>query len=294
MTGYGSGHALLVTEEGRETEGRVEVDLRTVNHRFLDVRVRLPPALQEHVAVIEERVGKRLQRGRVEVALRIEGAPESTPILDVERARSALEQLASLRDVIAPGEPVPLALLSTVPDLFRTDPRANGPARACVLEALDAACNDVDAMRLREGRALARDLSSRLERIRAKLAQIRVHVPTIVEAHRDRLRERLEKLLGDRPIALDEPRLEQEVALYADRTDVAEEVARLASHCNQFDEIMQGTGPTHGRKLDFLLQEMSREVNTIGAKVQEPEVTRMVVELKADIERMREQVQNVM
>ena len=104
----------------------------------------------------------------------------------------------------------------------------------------------------------------------------------------------LEKLLADRDLELDQGRLEHEVALFAERTDVAEELARLTSHCDQFVELMQSTGPSHGRKLDFLLQEMAREVNTLGAKTPEVEVTRSVVELKADVERMREQVQNVL
>ncbi len=108
------------------------------------------------------------------------------------------------------------------------------------------------------------------------------------------MRERIRKLLDEQGMSLDEGRLEHEVAVYADKADVAEELARLRSHCDQFVDLMQSTGPTHGRKLDFLLQEMAREVNTIGSKISDADITRLVVEMKADVERMREQAQNIL
>ncbi len=294
MTGYGAGAAPYRDDDGNVVSGvQIEADIRTVNHRFLDVRVRTSSQLQDHIAAIEELVRKRAKRGRIEVNVRVEGAVSARPTLDNERARAAFEQLQALRDELAPGEAVPLSLLSTVPDLFCCD-SARHASRAAVLEAVGKACDDVDAMRLREGHSLTQDLAGRIEAIRAKMAQVRLSMPQLLANHQRRLKQRLEKLLGDSGARVDTMRLEQEVALLADKTDVAEELQRLGCHCDQFDEIMKGTGPAHGRKLDFLLQEMGREVNTIGSKVQEPDVTRMVVELKADVERMREQVQNVM
>ena len=292
MTGYGSGDARTSVDDAPV---RLVVDMRAVNHRFLDCRVRLPAPLAEHTAAVEALLRKRLRRGRVEVMARVEGRVERAPTLDEALARSAYQQLQALRDELAPGEPLPLSLLSSVPGLFTPGGPADGEAlRESLLEATAEACDALDAMRLREGKALTQDLSTRLESIRAKLAQVRVLCPTVVAAQRQRLRERLEKLLADRDLELDQGRLEHEVALFAERTDVAEELARLTSHCDQFVELMQSTGPSHGRKLDFLLQEMAREVNTLGAKTPEVEVTRSVVELKADVERMREQVQNVL
>lgn len=292
MTGYGSGEATL-SIDGAEV--RLRVDARALNHRFIDVRFRAPAALSQHAPAAEELVRKRLARGRVEVTVLTEGRVEAPPRLDRVVAREALAQLRALRDEVAPDAEVPLGLLASVPGLFSAPAPARDEAlEGALLEACGAACDALDAMRLREGRALAEELGRRLEAIRAKLAQVAVLCPQVVEAHRVRLRERLDRLLAERDLPLDQTRLEHEIALFADRTDVAEEVARLRSHCNQFSELMQGAGPMHGRKLDFLLQEMGREVNTLGAKTPQLEITRMVVEMKADLERMREQIQNVL
>lgn len=299
MTGYGSGEAHV------EIDGspiRLLVSMRAVNHRFLDARVRVPSAMNDHGAALEELVRKRLARGRVEVSVRTEGRLERPPQLDMELARAALAQLKSLRDEVAPDDPVPLAILSNVPGLFTPAAPPDGTALGkALLEAGAKACDDLDAMRVREGKTLAQDLGRRLESIRAKLAQLAMLCPSVVETHRARLYEKIDRILSSRvdghaekPIPIDESRLEHEIALYAEKTDVAEEVTRLRSHCDQFSELMQSTGPVHGRKLDFLLQEMGREVNTLGAKTPDIEITRVVVELKADVERMREQVQNVL
>lgn len=288
MTGYGSGEADLGT-------GRLLVELRAVNHRFLDVRLRLPTELADHAAVVEELVRKRLDRGRIEVMSRQEGTGRPAPALDVARAKAMYTQLCELRDELNPDEPVPLSLLASVPDLFVT--RGGPPPdelRRALLAAAGSACKSLDVMRDREGEALADDLSGRLERLRAHLAQVRGFCPKVVESHRQRLRERLERLLVERAVDLDPGRLEHEVALFADKSDVAEEVARLAAHCDQFGELMQEASGLVGRRLDFLLQEMAREANTLGSKSPEVEMTRLVIELKADVERMREQVQNVL
>ncbi len=292
MTGYGSGEA-TVSIDGSEV--RLRVHARAVNHRFIDVRLRAPTAMSQQVPAAEELVRRRLARGRVEVTALTEGRIEALPRLDQAIARATLTQLRALRDEVAPEAEIPLGLLASVPGLFI----APGPAQdealgGALLEACDAACDAVDAMRLREGRALAEELGRRLEAIRAKLAHVAVLCPQVVQAHRTRLQGRLERLLAERDIPLDHTRLEHEVALFAERTDVAEEVARLRSHCDQFSELMQAATPMHGRKLDFLLQEMGREVNTLGAKTPQVEITRMVVDMKADLERMREQVQNVL
>lgn len=292
MTGYGSGEAHV------EIDGspvRILVSMRAVNHRFLDARVRVPSAMNDHAAALEELVRKRLARGRIEVTVRTEGRLERPPQLDMELARASLAQLKSLRDEVAPDDPVPLGLLNNVPGLFAPAAPPDGSALGKVLlEAGANACDDLDAMRVREGKTLAQDLGRRLESIRAKLAQLAMLCPTVVDTHRARLYEKIDRILTEKQVPIDESRLEHEIALYAEKTDVAEEVTRLRSHCDQFSELMQSTGPVHGRKLDFLLQEMGREVNTLGAKTPDIEITRVVVELKADVERMREQVQNVL
>lgn len=288
MTGYGSGHAPL-------GEGRVGIEIRALNHRYLDARVRLPHELLDQTAVVEEIVRARLERGRIEVSGRLEGAALGLPTLDRDRARAAFVQLSALRDDLRPEEPVPLGLLSCVPDLFGVPP---GPPademRDAVRSATLAACAELEAMRSREGEALAQDLFRQVEEMDGYIGTIRERIPTTVEAYRDRLRERIRRLVQDTEVELDPGRLEHEVALFADRSDVAEELARLASHGAQFRDLVAQGEALVGRRLDFLLQEMAREANTIGSKTQDVGTTRLVVELKATIGRMREQVQNVL
>lgn len=271
------------------------IDLRSVNHRYLDLRVRMPAPLLDHTATVEEVVRAKLDRGRVEAAVRLEGGFAAAPTLDVDRARAAFRQLCALRDDLRPGEPVPLSLLSCVPDLFVVDAGpASDEVRVAVVRATEAACAALESMRAREGEALAEDLRSHLRQLRAHLDRVRSECPRAVDRHRERLRERLERLLAEAELPLDSARLEHEVALFADRSDVAEEVSRLAAHCDQFEELMTSGDAAVGRKLGFLLQEMAREANTLGSKSPDVDLVRLVVELKTDVERMREQIQNVL
>ena len=294
MTGFGSGTVEVPGREGRVA--RVQVDLRAVNHRFVDIHARLPVELQQFQAPVEELIRSRVARGRIEVQLRIEGVVDSPPQLDVDRAREAYEQLRTLRDAIAPEEAVPLQLLVSVPGLFRPGARATDDAtlREGLLSVVEEALQGLESMRLREGRSIAQDLSHVLENLRARIAQLRVLSPRVSAAYRARLKDRLDVLLAGTAHGLDDGRLEQEVAIFADRADVSEELSRLGSHCDQFGEIMLASGPSHGRKLEFLLQEMGREVNTLGAKVPDAEIRKIVVAMKSDLEKMREQAANVL
>jgi uncharacterized protein (TIGR00255 family) len=287
MTGYGSGEAPL-------DQGRLVVEIRSVNHRFLDVRLRLASPLLDHAQVAEDVARRELERGRVELSARVEGESGQTVVLDRGRAQSAFEQLAALRDELRPDEPVPLSLLQTVPDLFVTTGRLpEQTVREALRTATEQACEGVARMREREGRALAGELEQHVQRVDAHVEALREHVPASVEAYRRKLRERIERLLRDQDVRLDSGRVEHEVALFADRVDVDEELARLAAHAHQFREIMNGGTGLLGRRLDFLLQEMAREANTVGSKTADAETAQQVVDLKAEVERMREQVQNV-
>jgi len=288
MTGHGAAEAPLGA-------GRVAIEVRAINHRYLDVRVRLPSQLAEHAASIESRVRKSLRRGRVEVHGRVEGDVVGPPRLDVARAKSAFEQLCALRDDLRPDEPVPLSLLSSVPDLFVADaPRVTSEVSDALHGATDDACAQVWSMRAAEGAALAKDIESNLDALLAQLASVGARTDAVVDGYRDRLRERIERLLSGTEVALDEGRLEHEVALLADRADIAEELTRLRSHAEQLRALIHAEDDTAGKRLDFLLQEMSRETNTIGAKSSDAELARAVIEMKAAISRMREQAQNVL
>ncbi|MDH5492009.1 MAG: YicC family protein [Myxococcales bacterium] len=287
MTGYGAGEA---TFDG----GRVRAELRAVNHRFLDLRLRVPPTLSPLAQELEERLRAGLVRGRVEASLRALGGSLSDIRLDMGRARSLLAQLGELRDEFASDAPIPLSVLGAVPDLF-------GATRDLDLEtirpplesALDGALGALDAMRLREGEALARDLEEHLLEARTIVERLASAAPHQLEAHHARLRDRLARLLEGTGLEPDGGRLEEELARLAERSDVSEELVRLRSHCEHFSELLRGEGP-HGRKLDFLLQELAREANTLGAKTPDPGLIRDVIELKATLEKMREQTQNVL
>lgn len=294
MTGFGVGDSPFAAGRGGESPlGKLSVEIRAVNHRYLDVRVRAPNQLPDLGAVAEAIARERLTRGRFDVTVRVEGAALGAMTIDRDRARSVLAALRELRDEVAPQADVPLALLSAVPDLFVPSLAQQGDeVRLALVAAFDAAVTSLDAMRLREGAALAEDLGRRLATVRRLSARVSERAPLVLESYRKRLRDRAEKLRLASDVELDSGRLEQEVALFADRIDIAEELTRLDSHTDHFTSLLASQDAV-GRRLDFLLQEMAREANTIGAKSQDVTVAHAVVELKAEIERMREQVQNV-
>jgi uncharacterized protein (TIGR00255 family) len=225
--------------------------------------------------------------------VRVDGGVFGAMVIDQDRARSVFSALSALRDELSPKSEIPLSLLAAVPDLFVPSVEREGPAlNVALTSAFEAALKSLDAMRLREGLAIADDLIRRLSTIRRLMQNVTGRSPGIVDAYKKRLKERAERLRAATDVEIDAARLEQELALYADRVDIAEELTRLESHCAHFACLLESTDSI-GRRLDFLLQEMAREANTIGSKSQDVAIAHAVVELKAEIERMREQVQNV-
>jgi uncharacterized protein (TIGR00255 family) len=182
-----------------------------------------------------------------------------------------------------------------VPDLFVTNREIDEDAlNAALTEAAEAACDAVMTMRDKEGAALAAELGRRLHELGESISALQAALPDLIDSRRARLRDRLDALLADTKITLEPGRLEQEIAILADRSDVTEELVRLQSHQNQMLELTENSNAPVGKRIDFLLQEMSREANTIGSKVQDGTVTPHVIALKACIEQMREQAQNVL
>jgi uncharacterized protein (TIGR00255 family) len=285
MTGFGTGEAEL-------GPGKLLLDARSVNHRYLDLRVRLPQEFADQALYVEQRARERLARGRFDLAVRYEG-PLLLPKLDLDRARSVYRDFARLRDELAPGSELPVTALFAMPGLF-TAPQTFDPGavQAALAQAFDGAIRSLNEMRRREGAALGTEIAARLATCRAKVAHIRERLPEVVRAYEARVRARVAHLLADVGASLAPGRIEAEVVLLADKSDVTEELVRLESHFAQLETLLAGTEPS-GRRLDFLLQEMAREANTIGAKCQEAELGHEVIELKSEIERMREQVQNV-
>jgi uncharacterized protein (TIGR00255 family) len=287
MTGFGTGEAPFGT-------GKLSVEVRGVNHRFLDVRVRTPREMTELAPYVEQLAREKLTRGRFEIGVRVEGMQLGATVLDRERARAMYQQFCELRDELAPGAEVPLSILATIPDLFvPTVERELEALREALRRAFEASVKSLDEMRQREGAALSVDLIKRLETVRRIAAVVALRAPDVVDVHRRRLKERAERLrISAEIVGVDQGRLEQEIALFAERVDVAEELTRLDSHCAQFSGLL-ASGEAIGRRLDFLLQEMAREANTVGAKSPDAQIAHAIVEVKAEIERMREQVQNV-
>lgn len=288
MTGYGRGHAPL-------GPAQFVVEVRAVNHRFLDLRVRADSELSGETAMIEEYVRKHVGRGRVDVAARLDGKLHGALALDRERARAAFAALCALRDELAPTDPVPLTLLSGVPGLFSEAGAPDADARALAArQAVRSACEALVRMRKTEGEALRVDLLGRTRKLADHVAALKLTAADQSERTRDKLKQRLARLIEGSERMLDPGRLELEVALLADRADVSEELTRLASHVAQLDALLTRDEPEPiGRKLEFILQELGREANTAGAKVADAAAGQHILEIKAELERMREQVQNV-
>jgi uncharacterized protein (TIGR00255 family) len=295
MTGFGVGNAPL-------GGGRIAVEARAVNGRFLDVRVRVSQDLADLAPMIETEARARLSRGRCDVGVRAEGAVFDAPVIDKARARAAYRALVELRDDLVPGAEVPFSMLSALPDLFSPSrAAASEDCEKAVRAALASALDDLELMRKKEGRAIADDLARRLATVRELARGIAGRAPELLEIQARKFKERLSRMtavVADSPgahpsdLAIDPMRIEQEIALLLERSDISEELTRLASHVEQMVAYIPDQEPV-GRRLDFLLQEMAREINTIGAKSQDLRIAHLVIELKAEIERMREQVQNV-
>jgi uncharacterized protein (TIGR00255 family) len=294
MTGFGVGEATLAGSHEAPAGGdKVTIEIRAVNHRFLDVRVRAPSQLPDLANVVESFARERLSRGRFDISVRVDSLVLGAMVIDRDRARSVFSALTALRDELAPNADVPLSLLGSVPDLFVPSIEREGQTlNEALVAAFDAALRSLDKMRLREGVSLAEDLVRRLTTVRRLMEAVTGRAPVVVEFYKKRLKERAERLRLASDVEVDPGRLEQEIALFADRIDVAEELTRLEGHCAHLESLLL-SAESVGRRLDFLLQEMAREANTIGSKSQDLAIAHAVVELKAEIERMREQVQNV-
>lgn len=285
MTGFGVGSAPF-------GEGRLSLEVRALNHRYQDVRVRMPTDLADQAFFMEQLARSRLGRGRYDIAVRIEGSSMAAPRLSAERLKALYFALRELRDEIAPGTELPVSALLAIPSVFEVQAIDADAARQAIEQALAGAADRLAAMRLEEGRALTAELSARLEQARALKVRLEAGAGELVEHQRRRLRERIEKLLHGVEATIDPTRLEAELAIVADKSDITEELVRLGSHFDQIEALFSST-ESIGRRLDFLLQEVGREVNTIGSKCQHATVSHLVVEMKAEVERMREQVQNV-
>lgn len=290
MTGYGQASADLET-------ARLSVELRTVNHRYADLRLRLPQELAASEREVRRKVLSRVQRGRVELNVNVEplGGGPSRPQLNHALLNEVLEAVTTLRDRFRIKGAADLGTLLTVPAMFRTGPVElawDETAQAAFDRALGEALELLDRDRCREGEHLRGELRERLASMLALAKTLRERASAVPRLLRDRLLERLQALGPG--VELDPARVAQEAVLLADRADVTEELVRLDGHLSQAGALIEQTdGQPVGKRLDFLLQEIQRETNTINSKSSDLDLSRTALALKAEIEKFREQVQNL-
>jgi uncharacterized protein (TIGR00255 family) len=287
MTGYGSAD---LEHQGQ----RLSAEIRSVNHRFCEVSVRAPRLVSLYEDRIRSLIQERFSRGKFNLSITWSGGGEDGGELRLNQAVADryVALLHSLKDRYGLTQEIDLRTLAALPDLFTWEHEALSDEETWALlrRLVDACCDNMNAMKAREGDALARDLAHRLQLIRTQLDLVAERAPYRPQEAKERLEARIQQLLGD--VEIDAVRIAQEVALMVDRLDCTEEVVRLAAHLDQFRHLVEGT-ELAGRKLNFLLQEMNREANTIGSKSNDVEITRAVIVMKEEIERLREQVQNV-
>ncbi len=280
----------------RETfEFAITVEIRALNSRNLDVVLRLPKNYVEFEDHCRKVIAQSVRRGRIEAAVQIEtkAAQGKAPQLNMNLARFYWEQLQELHRRLPQTAPPSLDHLLRIPYLFETCETTvdRDSLKTVLTEALVEALQQVQQMKIQEGKALLDDCLNRIASVRRELSSIENQKDTILSNYEQRLRDRVQELLGE--TQLDENRVLMEVALVAERSDINEELVRLGSHLDQMQELLDEAPPADGRRLDFLTQEMHREVNTIGSKTGDLETIRAVITMKTEIGKLKEQFQNV-
>ncbi|MDR2421390.1 MAG: YicC family protein [Oscillospiraceae bacterium] len=293
MTGYGAGAAA-----GGGAEIRVE--MKSVNSRYFDFSLKIPRAYMSLEDGVKRRVQSRVSRGKADVFVTVDPAkaPGAVPAVNIDAARAYMAAISELKRELEKSGSGNFSADIAAADLLRL-PEVLTPSResenseetaAAIFDALELALASLESMRAREGERLRRDVELKLRDIERLVERAELRAPEAVSAYEARLRAKLEEVLADR--RTDEARILTEVAIFADKTAADEETVRLRSHLEE-TRAMLGSDEPIGRKLDFLIQEMNREANTIGAKCGGGEMTRVVVELKAELEKLREQAQNI-
>ena len=287
MTGYGSA---VYSENGK----KYSVEIKSVNNRYSDISVKAPRIYGFLEDALRKRAAERIRRGKADIYVTVEndGADSGSVSVDTSLAAQYMKAFSQLSDSLG----IPCNMKSEdflrIQDVFRVEKAEENEDEiaAAAKKALDGALDRFEEMRLREGEKMLEDLQTHLAVIKEETAHIEAHAPEIVEQYRKRIEERVRDILGTAPY--DETRLLTEVAVFSDRVNVNEEIVRLKSHISQFSEMLASDEPV-GRKIDFLIQEMNRETNTIGSKSNDLEASKIIINIKAEIEKLREQIQNV-
>lgn len=293
MTGFG---------RGEYTDGKrnMVVEIKTVNHRYADITIKMPRRYSFAEDKIKSAIKAHIRRGKADVFIMVENIGDSDVSVQIneELAKQYLEKMLSLRDAL--GEPegfndqLSLLQIAGLPDVIKTTPAAEDEEeimQALLIPTLQAAQN-LDKMRATEGEKLAEDLLAKGENLKTLLDQIAVRAPQVATDYTAKLRERITELIGN-SVQIPEDRILVEAAIFADKCAIDEEITRLNSHIMQLRDIVSTSNQPDGKKLDFLVQEMNREANTIGSKANDITITGYVLDLKSEIEKIREQVQNI-
>lgn len=287
MTGYGRGQSYCCGKE-------VTVDMRSVNHRFLEIAIKLPRQYTPFEEKIKNLIKERVSRGRIDVFINIEetGENQRHVKVDKELAIAYHKSLKELGEIVQIPQNISLFEISQLPDVVKVEEKEIDLESfwEVVKEATLAALDGLVTMRQVEGGQLANDLMERQGELWLLVETIQMRSEDMTDIYRLRIQERIQELLAEIPV--DNQRLAMEVAFLAERSAITEELVRLRSHLDQLAETLQSTEPV-GRKLDFLVQELHREINTIGSKANDLEISQKVVEMKSQLEKIREQVQNL-
>lgn len=287
MTGYGSAERI-------GCDKKFTVEIRSVNHRYSDINVKTPRAYAFAEDAMRKALGRHISRGKVDVFLSVEGlSGESGEVfVNMEIAKGYYAALEKLRETFGVEDAVELRDVARFSDVFSLQRATEDTEQitALIKEATNEAALAFTAMREKEGQQLFADLSEQADTMEALVGEVEERTPKIVSEYATRLQTRMREILDAVPV--DEGRLLNEVAIFADKVNVNEELIRLHSHIMQMRSFLQASEPI-GRKMDFLIQEMNREINTIGSKSNDLEVARLVIDIKAVIEKLREQIQNV-
>lgn len=287
MTGFGRGET--------EKDGRIWTsEIRCVNNRFLDINIKLPRSYVSLEETIRKKIGESHQRGRVDVFLNVQGdfSDLDEIIVNTDLALRFRQALAEVAEKLQLEDNTTLSQIASYPDVIVRKQQTEDLdiVWQYISAAIEEALDNCEKMRQAEGVALLEDLEQRLHNFTENIEKIAAIIPDLVSRREQSLRERLEKLLPQ--VEIDPLRIHQEIAIMADKTDVTEEIVRLRSHLKQFENIMAEDGIV-GRKLDFLIQELLREVNTLASKINDAETAHLTIDLKSELEKIREQVQNI-
>lgn len=289
MTGFG---------RGEYTDGKrnVTAEIRTVNHRYADITVKMPKRYSFAEETVKSLVKQTIRRGKAEVSIIFENLTETdvTVRLNTPVAEQYLKNLQQLQQTYGLAGEIDVKLIASMPDVLRAIPDVEDEDEitAAVSEAVKQAAAANDAMRQVEGQRLAEDLLARGELIRSIVEKIETRAPLVAQEYVQKLNDRISELL-DGAAEIPADRILTEAAIFADKANITEELVRLDSHMKQLAEILTGSDGPIGKKLDFLVQEMNREANTIGSKANDLEITSLMLETKSEIEKIREQVQNI-